>query len=37
SIPIRRTQYGIGAGAWADTSVVADEVPIKFHLVVAPK
>lgn len=36
SIPIRRTQYGIGAGAWADTSVVADEVPIKFRLVVAP-
>ncbi|HEY9397325.1 MAG TPA: YceI family protein [Burkholderiales bacterium] len=37
SIPIQRTQYGIGAGAWADTSVVADEVPIKFRLIVAPK
>lgn len=37
SIPILRTQYGIGEGAWADTSVVADEVPIKFRLVLAPK
>ena len=34
SLPIKRLQYGIGAGEWADTSLVADEVQIKFHLVV---
>lgn len=32
-LPLQRTQFGIGEGAWADTSVVADEVPIKFRLV----
>jgi len=37
SIPILRTQYGIGEGAWSDTSVVADEVPIRFRLVLSPK
>lgn len=31
---IKRLAYGIGAGEWKDTSVVADEVDIKFHLVV---
>jgi polyisoprenoid-binding protein YceI len=36
SIPLVRTQFGIGEGQWADTSVVADEVPVKFHLVVSP-
>lgn len=36
SLPLQRTQFGIGDGPWADTSVVADEVPIKFHLVVSP-
>ena len=33
ALPIRRTQYDIGAGEWKDTSVVADEVVIKFHIV----
>lgn len=32
-LPLQRTQFGIGEGAWADTSVVADEVPIRFRLV----
>ena len=32
-LPLQRTQFGIGEGPWADTSVVADEVPIKFRLV----
>lgn len=32
AIPISRTQYGIGAGEWADPSVVADAVQIRFHL-----
>ncbi|HKY01005.1 MAG TPA: YceI family protein [Burkholderiales bacterium] len=35
-IPVLRTQYGVGDGIWADTSVVADEVPVKFRFVVAP-
>ncbi len=35
SLPIRRLQFGIGSGAWADTSVVADEVEIRFRLVAA--
>jgi len=37
TIPLLRTQYGVGEGEWGDTSVVADEVPIRFHLVLAPK
>jgi polyisoprenoid-binding protein YceI len=32
---IKRLQYNIGEGAWKDTSTVADEVHIKFHIVVA--
>lgn len=29
---LKRLDYGIGSGLWSDTSVVADEVKIKFHL-----
>jgi polyisoprenoid-binding protein YceI len=36
-LPIKRTQYDIGTGEWKDTSVVADEVLIKFHIVAARK
>jgi polyisoprenoid-binding protein YceI len=35
SLPIKRTQFDVGSGEWKDTSVVADEVVIKFHLVAA--
>lgn len=31
SIPIQREQYGIGEGAWSDTSIVADEVQVRFR------
>lgn len=31
AIPISRAAYGIGEGAWADPSVVADEVQVRFH------
>jgi polyisoprenoid-binding protein YceI len=31
---IRRLDYKIGEGAWADVSAVANEVQIRFHLVV---
>lgn len=37
SFPLKRLDYGIGSGIWSDTSVVADEVMIKFHLVLARK
>lgn len=33
AIPISRAQFGIGEGAWADPSVVADEVQVRFHFI----
>ncbi|MGY8525899.1 YceI family protein [Paracidovorax citrulli] len=35
TLPIRRSTFNIGDGEWKDTSVVADEVQIKFRLVTA--
>lgn len=32
SLPIRRLSFGIGEGEWKDTSIVADEVVIKFRM-----
>ena len=32
-VPIKRLVFGIGDGEWKDTSVVADEVVIKFRIV----
>jgi polyisoprenoid-binding protein YceI len=32
--PLKRLDFGIGSGLWSDTSVVADEVQIKFKLLV---
>lgn len=37
TLPIKRSQFDIGSGEWKDTSVVADEVLIKFHIVEAKK
>jgi len=37
SVPIKRSQFDVGTGEWKDTSVVADEVVIKFHLVASKK
>jgi polyisoprenoid-binding protein YceI len=37
TLPIKRSQFDIGTGEWKDTSVVADEVVIKFHIVAAKK
>jgi polyisoprenoid-binding protein YceI len=34
TLPIKRLAFSIGTGEWKDTSVVADDVQIKFHLVV---
>ena len=36
SLPIKRLAYSIGEGEWKDTSTVADEVVIKFHVVALP-
>jgi polyisoprenoid-binding protein YceI len=33
SLPVKRSQFDVGTGEWKDTSVVADDVVIKFHLV----
>jgi polyisoprenoid-binding protein YceI len=33
TLPIKRSAFEIGSGEWKDTSVVADEVLIKFHIV----
>ncbi len=35
AFPIKRLQYNIGEGVWKDTDTVADEVQIKFRIVVA--
>jgi hypothetical protein len=35
SLPIKRLLYNIGEGDWKDTSTVADEVVIKFHIITA--
>ena len=32
---LKRTDYGLGEGAWGDVSVVADEVQVRFHLLAA--
>jgi polyisoprenoid-binding protein YceI len=32
SLPIKRLSFGIGEGEWKDTSIVADEVVIKFRV-----
>lgn len=34
SLPIHRLAFKVGEGDWSDTSMVADEVIIKFHVVV---
>ena len=33
ALPIRRLAYNIGEGEWKDTSIVADEVIIKFRVI----
>ena len=35
TLPIRRLAFSIGEGEWKDTSMVADEVLIKFRVVTA--
>ena len=36
SFPLKRLAYAVGAGAWGDTSIVADQVDVRFHLVATP-
>lgn len=33
AFPLRRLDYGIGTGPWGDTSIVADEVQVRFRFV----
>jgi len=33
ALPIKRLAYNIGEGEWKDTSMVADDVIIKFHVI----
>ena len=33
ALPIKRSTFDVGTGEWKDTSVVADDVVIKFHIV----
>jgi polyisoprenoid-binding protein YceI len=33
ALPIKRLMFNVGEGEWRDTSTVADEVVIKFHIV----
>jgi polyisoprenoid-binding protein YceI len=37
TLPIKRSQFDIGTGEWKDTSIVADEVLIRFHIIEAKK
>jgi len=32
TVPLKRTDFRIGEGAWADTSVVADDVAVRFRV-----
>jgi len=32
-VPLKRVTFKVGDGAWADTSVVANEVSVRFKLV----
>ncbi|MGU7770038.1 YceI family protein [Burkholderia sp. MR1-5-21] len=32
-LPIKRSAFNVGTGEWKDTSIVADDVQIKFHIV----
>jgi len=34
-LPIKRLDYGLGASEWQDTSIVADDVIVKFKIVAA--
>lgn len=36
SFPLKRLDYGIGSGIWGDTSVVADEVQVRFRFLLTP-
>ncbi len=34
---LKRLDFGIGSGDWADTGVIANEVPVSAHLVLKPQ
>ncbi|MBC7750863.1 MAG: YceI family protein [Candidatus Saccharibacteria bacterium] len=36
-LTVKRNAFGVGSGDWADTSVVSDDVAIKFHIAAPAK
>jgi polyisoprenoid-binding protein YceI len=32
AVPLKRTEFGVGDGAWTDTSVVANDVAVRFKV-----
>ena len=36
AVPLKRTEFGVGDGAWADTRVVANEVAVRFKVFLKP-
>ena len=36
AVPLKRTEFGVGDGAWTDTSVVANEVAVRFKVLMKP-
>lgn len=37
AFPFKRSEFGIGEGAWADPSIVADDVQVRFRLLASAK
>jgi len=37
ALPVKRNVFKVGDGEWKDTSVVSDDVTIKFRVVIAKK
>ncbi len=35
-LPVKRLYFGVGTGLWADTNEIADEVDVRFTLVLGP-
>lgn len=37
STTLKRLDFGVGSGDWADTAVIGNDVPVSAHLVLTPK
>lgn len=36
TLPLKRLEFGVGAGPWGDTSIVADQVDVRLQLLATP-